>query len=172
VTYPHGLLPWDVGCHPRTTCHYSDKCHAQLRLRGAFSKSTQPDMGRRSGVSPQIDPTHPPGEKTRLRSTQPSTTEEKTRLRSTQLSPSGRRQGEGTGRPNPLLWGEDLKNVSRSCNHQHSLSARGTFSVMPSLSRKYMNFDLARGLVRTSAIFSSVGRYSTRTSFLCTISRI
>jgi hypothetical protein len=172
VTCPHGLLPWDVGCHPRTTFHSSDKCHAQLNHKGVFSKSTQPNMGRRSGAFPQINPTHPPGEKTRLRSTQPNTIEEKTRLRSTQLSPSGRRYREGTGRPSPLLWGEDLKNVSGSCNHQHSLSARGAFSVTPSLSRKYMNFDLARGLVRTYAICSSVGRYSTRTAFLCTISRI
>jgi hypothetical protein len=91
VTYPHGLLPGNVGCHPRTTCHYFDKCHAQIHLRVAFSKSTQPDMERRSGVSPQIDPAYPPGEKTCLRSTQPNTAKEKTHLRSTQLSPSGRR---------------------------------------------------------------------------------
>jgi hypothetical protein len=66
----------------------------------------------------------------------------------------------------------DLENVSRSCNHQHSLSARGAFSTTPSLSRKYSNFDLARGLVRTSAICSSVGRYCTSTAFLCTMSRM
>jgi hypothetical protein len=41
-------------------------------------RSTQPDMGRRSGASPQINPAYPPGEKTRLRSIQASKTEEKT----------------------------------------------------------------------------------------------
>jgi hypothetical protein len=64
----------------------------------------------------------------------------------------------------------DLENVSRSCNHQHSLLTRGAFSTTPSLSRKYSNFDLARGLVRTSVICSSVGRYCTSTAFLCTMS--
>jgi hypothetical protein len=95
MTCPLGLLPRDVstwstpkgrGCHPKTTCHYSDKCHAQLHLRGAFSKSTQPDMGRRSGRPHRLtQPIH-----------LPRTTEEKTHHRSTQLSPSGRRQREGT----------------------------------------------------------------------------
>jgi hypothetical protein len=36
-----------------------------------------------------------------------------------------------------------LENVSRSCNHQHSLSAREAFSIRPSLARKYSNFVLA-----------------------------
>jgi hypothetical protein len=56
VTCPHGLLPWDIGCHPRTIFHSYDKCHAQLSLRGAFSKSTQPDMGRRSRGVPTDQP--------------------------------------------------------------------------------------------------------------------
>jgi hypothetical protein len=47
-----------------------------------------------------------------------------------------------------------LENVSRSCNHQHSLSAREAFSTRPSLSRKYSNFVLASGLVKISAICS------------------
>jgi hypothetical protein len=36
-----------------------------------------------------------------------------------------------------------LEDVSRSCNHQHSLSAREAFSTRPSLSWKYSNFVLA-----------------------------
>jgi hypothetical protein len=36
-----------------------------------------------------------------------------------------------------------LEDVSRNCNHQHSLSAREAFSIRPSLSRKYSNFVLA-----------------------------
>jgi hypothetical protein len=47
-----------------------------------------------------------------------------------------------------------LKNVSLSCNHQHSLSAREAFSTRPSLSRKYSNFVLESGLVKISAICS------------------
>jgi hypothetical protein len=35
-----------------------------------------------------------------------------------------------------------LEDVSRSCNHQHSLSAREAFSTRPSLSWKYSNFVL------------------------------
>jgi hypothetical protein len=35
-----------------------------------------------------------------------------------------------------------MEDVSRSCNHQHSLSAREAFSIRPSLSRKYSNFVL------------------------------
>jgi len=66
----------------------------------------------------------------------------------------------------------DLGNVSQRCNHQHSLSVKGAFSSTPSLSQKYSNFDLARGLVRTSTICSYVGRYCTGTAFLCTISRM
>jgi hypothetical protein len=65
-----------------------------------------------------------------------------------------------------------LEDVSRSCNHQHSLSAREAFSTRPSLSRKYSNFVLASGLVKISAICSCVGRYCTCTSFLCTMSLI
>jgi hypothetical protein len=33
-----------------------------------------------------------------------------------------------------------LEDVSRNCNHQHSLSAREAFSIRPSLARKYSNF--------------------------------
>jgi hypothetical protein len=65
-----------------------------------------------------------------------------------------------------------LEDVSRSCNHQHSLSAREAFSTGPSLSRKYSNFVLASGLVKIYAIYSCVGRYCTCTSFLCTMSLI
>jgi hypothetical protein len=65
-----------------------------------------------------------------------------------------------------------LEDVSRSCNHQHSLSAREAFSTRPSLSRKYSNFILASGLVKISAICSCVGRYCTCTAFLCTMSLI
>jgi hypothetical protein len=65
-----------------------------------------------------------------------------------------------------------LEDVSQSCNHQHSLSARETFSTRPSLSRKYSNFVLASGLVKISAIFSCVGKYCMCTAFLCTMSLI
>jgi hypothetical protein len=75
-----------------------------------------------------------------------------------------------------------LEDVSRSCNHQHSLSVREAFSTRPSLSQKYSNFVLANSLVKISAIFSCVerycaifscvGRYCTCISFLCTISLI
>jgi hypothetical protein len=65
-----------------------------------------------------------------------------------------------------------LGDVSHSCNHQHSLSAREAFSTRPSLSRKYSNFVLASGLVKMSAIYSWVGRYCTCTVFLCTMSLI
>jgi hypothetical protein len=78
-------------------------------------------------------------------------------LRSTQLSHRGERI---------------LEDVSRRCNHQHSLSAREAFSTRPSLSRKYSNFVLASGLVKISAICSCVGRYCTCTAFLCTMSLI
>jgi hypothetical protein len=61
--------------------------------------------------------------------------------------------------PTQSIDEDDLDNVSRSCNHQHSLSERGAFSTTPSLSWKYLNFDLARGLVRTYEILSSAGRY-------------
>ena len=36
-----------------------------------------------------------------------------------------------------------LEDVSRICNHQHSLLAREAFSTRPSLSWKYLNFVLA-----------------------------
>jgi hypothetical protein len=36
-----------------------------------------------------------------------------------------------------------LENVSHSCNHQHSLSAREAFFIMPSLTRMY--FELCLG---------------------------
>jgi hypothetical protein len=65
-----------------------------------------------------------------------------------------------------------LEDVSRSYNHQHSLSAREAFSTRPSLSRKYSNFVLASGLVKISAICSCEGRYCTCTAFLCTMSLI
>jgi hypothetical protein len=35
-----------------------------------------------------------------------------------------------------------LDDVSRSCNHQHSLSSREAFSIRPSLAREYSNFVL------------------------------
>ena len=59
-----------------------------------------------------------------------------------------------------------LEDVSRSCNHQHSLSAREAFSTRPSLERKYSNFVLASGLVKIYVIFSWVGRYCTCIVFL------
>jgi hypothetical protein len=65
-----------------------------------------------------------------------------------------------------------LEDVSRSCNHQHSLSGREAFSTKASLSRKYLNFILASGLVKISAICSCVGRYCTCTAFLCNMSLI
>ena len=43
--------------------------------------------------------------------------------------------------------------------NQHSLSAREAFSSIPSLSRKYTNFDVVRGLVKISAICLSVWMY-------------
>jgi hypothetical protein len=46
-----------------------------------------------------------------------------------------------------------LENVSRSYNHQHSLSARETFSTRPSFSWKYSNFVLASGLVKIYAMY-------------------
>ena len=39
-----------------------------------------------------------------------------------------------------------LEDVSRSCNHRHSLSAREAFSTRPSLSRKYSNFVLGEDI--------------------------
>jgi hypothetical protein len=65
-----------------------------------------------------------------------------------------------------------LEDVSCSCNHQHSLSAKEPFSTRPSLSRKYSNSVLASGLVKISTIFSWVGRYCTCIVFLCTMSMI
>jgi hypothetical protein len=65
-----------------------------------------------------------------------------------------------------------LENVSRSCNHQQSLSAREAFYTRPSLSQKYSKFILASGLVKISAICSWVGRYCMCTIFLCTMSLI
>jgi hypothetical protein len=65
-----------------------------------------------------------------------------------------------------------LEDVSRSCNNQHSLSARETFSTRASLSRKYSNFVLAIGLVKMFAIYSWVGRYCMCTLFLFTMSLI
>jgi hypothetical protein len=49
-----------------------------------------------------------------------------------------------------------LEDVSRSCNHQHSLSAREAFSIRPSLARKYSNFVLVV-VINTP---SRLGRYS------------
>jgi hypothetical protein len=62
-----------------------------------------------------------------------------------------------------------LEDVSRSCNHQHSLSAREAFSTRPSLSRKYSNFVLAVIINTPSQLerYSSPGQVShgsTRTS--------
>jgi hypothetical protein len=49
-----------------------------------------------------------------------------------------------------------LEDVSHSCNHQHSLSAKETFSIRPSLARKYLNFILVV-VINTP---SQLGRYS------------
>jgi hypothetical protein len=93
-----------------------------------------------------------------------------------------------------------MEDVSHSCNHQHSLSAREAFSTRPSISRKYSSFVLAliintlsqlrrysppgqvswkysnfvfpRSLVKIYAICSCAGRYHTCTTFLCTMSMI
>jgi hypothetical protein len=65
-----------------------------------------------------------------------------------------------------------LEDVSRSCNHQHSLSAREAFSTRPSLSQKYSNFVFANSLVKIYVICSWVGRYCTCIVFLCTMSLI
>jgi hypothetical protein len=65
-----------------------------------------------------------------------------------------------------------LEDVSRSCNHQHSLSAREAFSTRPSLSRKYSNLVLASGLVKIFVICSWVGIYCMCIVFLCTMSLI
>ena len=52
--------------------------------------------------------------------------------------------------------------------NQHSFSAREAFSTMPSLSRKYTNFHAVKGLVRISAICSSVRMYYNFRVPLCT----
>jgi hypothetical protein len=65
-----------------------------------------------------------------------------------------------------------LENVTRHCNHQHSLLAREAFFTRPSLSQKYSNFVLASGLVKIYAIYSCIGRYCMCTAFLCTMSLI
>jgi hypothetical protein len=49
-----------------------------------------------------------------------------------------------------------LENVSHSCNHQHSLSSREAFFIMPSHTRMYFNFILV-GVINTP---SQVGRHS------------
>jgi hypothetical protein len=49
-----------------------------------------------------------------------------------------------------------LEDVSRNCNHQHSLSVREAFSIRPSLAWKYSNFVLAV-VINTP---SQLGRYS------------
>jgi hypothetical protein len=54
-----------------------------------------------------------------------------------------------------------LEDVSRSCNHQHSLSAREAFSIRPSLARKYSNFVLAV-VINTP---SQLERYSSPSQF-------
>jgi hypothetical protein len=65
-----------------------------------------------------------------------------------------------------------LEDVSRSYNHQHSLSTREAFSTRPSLSQKYLNFVLASGLVKIFAICSCLGSCCTCTAFLYTMSLI
>jgi hypothetical protein len=75
-----------------------------------------------------------------------------------------------TDQLNSVIEEYDLENVSGSWKHQHSLSWRVAFSAMPSLSHKYLNFVLVRGLVRASTTFSFVGKYCTNTAFLCTMS--
>jgi hypothetical protein len=54
-----------------------------------------------------------------------------------------------------------LEDVSRSCNHQHSLSAREAFSIRPSLARKYSNFVLVV-VINTP---SQLERYSSPSQF-------
>jgi hypothetical protein len=65
-----------------------------------------------------------------------------------------------------------LEDVSHNYNHQHSLSAKEAFSTRSSFSCKYSNFFLASGLMKIYAICSWVARYSTCTTFLCTMSLI
>jgi hypothetical protein len=65
-----------------------------------------------------------------------------------------------------------LEDVSRSCNHRHSLLAREAVSTSPSLSHKYSKIVLESGLVKIYAIFSLVGRYCTCIFFLYTMSLI
>jgi hypothetical protein len=55
-----------------------------------------------------------------------------------------------------------LEDVSRSCNHQHSLSAREAFSIRPSLAREYSNFVLVV-VINTP---SQLERYSPPSQFL------
>jgi hypothetical protein len=43
-----------------------------------------------------------------------------------------------------------LENVSRSCNHQHSLSAREAFFIMSSLTRMY--FELCLGCIHQHSL--------------------
>jgi hypothetical protein len=54
-----------------------------------------------------------------------------------------------------------LEDVSRSCNHQHSLLAREAFSIMPSLVRKYSNFVLVVIINTPSQLerYSSPGQF-------------
>jgi hypothetical protein len=54
-----------------------------------------------------------------------------------------------------------LEDVSRSCNHQHSLSAREAFSIRPSITQKYSNFVLAV-VINTP---SQLERYSSPNQF-------
>ena len=54
-----------------------------------------------------------------------------------------------------------LEDVSRNCNHQHSLSAREAFSIRPSLAWKYSNFVLAVVI----NISSQLERYSSPSQF-------
>jgi hypothetical protein len=49
-----------------------------------------------------------------------------------------------------------LEDVSRSCNHQHSLSAKEAFFIRPILSHKYSNLFLVK-VIKTH---SHLGRYS------------
>jgi hypothetical protein len=54
-----------------------------------------------------------------------------------------------------------LEDVSCSCNHQHSLSAREAFSIRPSLTWKYSNFVLVV-VINTP---SQLERYSSPSQF-------
>ena len=66
---------------------------------------------------------------------------------------------------------EGTNDVKWIYKHQHSLSARETSSMIPSISWKSSNFPQTSGFVSTSTTYSSVGTYSNATTHLYTISQ-